>query len=279
MAAADGAARQNSAPTPPVRTQVCPACGTINDVGEPVCIRCGQRLYLPSAGDPNAYNPQVNSPFGKKGFHYGYAQTNFEIDGIPAQEVAAYVQQNADIYLTKFLYMDNHNAKTGFNWAGAFFPFLWLMYRKMYKTGLIVLCLFVLLGAMTFNKAQIENSKASQEILHAVMSREITPDEGIEAINELPVIEVTAMGYALLIISFSLRLAICLFVALKGDGLYRKKVVKDILSIREQADTSESYFMLLAQKGGATLGGMFGSFALYILFTIGLEQLAILIVG
>lgn len=269
-------AEQNGAPAPPPsQTQTCPSCGTMNDIGEPVCTRCGQRLYLNAAGDPNAYNPQVNSPFGKKGFHYGYAQANFKIDGIPAAEMASYIQQNSDVYLTKFLYMDNKNTKNGFNWAGAFFPFLWLMYRKMYKTGLIVLGVFLLLGAMTITKAQAEAGKESLQILRSFLSGELTPEEAVTATENLPPVEITTANRIVSYISLSLRMAVCLYVATKGDGMYRKKAVKDILEIREQAGNSETYFALLSKKGGGSVGAMIGTLVLYTALTLGIEQLAI----
>lgn len=246
----------------------CSNCGSINDPAEPNCINCGQRLYLnPNVGGNNYAGGGV-PPFGQ-------ADPNMAIDGIPATEVAAYVQQNADAYIAKFLQMDNRGTKNGFNWAAALFPYLWLFYRKMYKLGFLVIVAFLAIGLMGYSKAGLENAKASTAILESAMNNEISFEQALEELEKIPAIERTALSF----IGYFLQLALSIFIGIKADSFYRKKVVEDILKTREEAHDSSTYFYLLAKKGGCSAGAAIGSFFIYIFATFIIEAVLVSLIS
>jgi Protein of unknown function (DUF2628) len=74
------------------------------------------------------------------------------VHGVQASEadLRTFIGPNADRYLRVWREMDEGRTRTAWNWPAFLFPELWLLYRKMYLDGALVLGI-LLLGAFVTN--------------------------------------------------------------------------------------------------------------------------------
>lgn len=276
-------------------TMNCKNCGKENPVGEPVCISCGERLYFSDSRIENQEKGQSesinNNPYDVNDSHYEnpYTQRNTSqesnnyndntnenvlIDGIPAEEIAEYVQANSHKYIPKFLQIERDpNRKISWNWAIFFIPLLyfifsysisfiftavWFFYRKMYKIGFIVIALSLLLTAATTTKSDLMLVESMRTLLQDMASGKIeySLEDGnnplydiLEENQENIAEQNTFMPMFNTIVSSAALSVLVLF----SNYWYKKKVKDSILKIRNQAHDMNTYHMLLAQKGGVSV--------------------------
>ena len=87
----------------------------------------------------NEYAPfHMPSPFGG-------VDPNKEIEGESAGDLAAVVHNNTAYYLPRFEKMHNTGKHVSWNWAAFLIPTYWLLYRKQYLAGSIMLVFEALL--------------------------------------------------------------------------------------------------------------------------------------
>ena len=126
----------------------CPQCGRGNALDARFCVGCGRPFsadYVTDGAfdekrsrslDPAAFRP--DAPMGADRF-----------GGISAADAARAVGKNEKYYLPVFERL-SHSQKTGrFHLAALFFGGGWMLYRKQYASGAIVLSLQLLLRALT----------------------------------------------------------------------------------------------------------------------------------
>ena len=153
-AAAAPVAEAPAQTTDSTNVKICPACGYGNDITEPVCTRCGERLKLWSApvnpvGNQESnssqwqappseqYNPYCNIYAQEASAHFG----NRCIEDVPVTECAEYIQKNADKYIGSFVEMETKNTKLSWNWAAGLASVFWCFYRKLYGAGAAVMAI------------------------------------------------------------------------------------------------------------------------------------------
>ena len=121
-------------------SKICPFCKTVNEDEYVYCKNCGNLLE----NRDNGYDSDVNyTTFGN--FENGY--TLPVIDGVPTEDIAAFVGAKAPVFIRKFVKSEVIGSKTDWNWPVAVLSFfmgpcgaaLWFLYRKMYKIGLLLL--------------------------------------------------------------------------------------------------------------------------------------------
>ena len=160
------------APTAPnvsseIKDKECPNCGVLNAHSAMFCNICGSSL----TGDPHQHrntahtdrhrpnmNDNYSAPFTPMGsaFH-GFGGMPFMADPMggvnPAEQIAEdvtygdvskVVQQNTGYYMSVFRRI-NAFRRSKFNFTAFLFSGGWLMYRKQYKSGILVTVLMFLL--------------------------------------------------------------------------------------------------------------------------------------
>lgn len=138
----------NSAHSENPDTVICPRCGTSNRKGMFYCGKCGFPL---SAQQTQQQNGQPFSGFGTA-FGTAFdpmAGVNPEEDmgdGVTAGEVSRYVQKNTPYFIRVFNNIRLFN-NGRFNFCAFLFGGAYLLYRKMYKKGLIFSILWIVLSA------------------------------------------------------------------------------------------------------------------------------------
>ena len=143
----DDVSPENSAP----HGQICPRCHTQNPEFAEICTHCGMELLTDAwrnGAQPqhtySEYQPYHYAPFTTSNVNPGE-----EIDGVKAEHLAATVNSKADYYLPRFRRMFRTGNNTSWNWAAFLLGPFWLMYRKMYGLGALVIFVQLLQSAMT----------------------------------------------------------------------------------------------------------------------------------
>lgn len=137
-------------------SKICKNCTAVNDDKFSYCKNCGTPLDASERSNRYTnYNYDHN-------YNYNYYNRSnpipSQIDGVPTEEVGAFVGPNKQKIIDKFSKMSITNSKISWCWPAAilsfFFGFLgaaiWLFYRKMYKYGTIALLIAaIILGINT----------------------------------------------------------------------------------------------------------------------------------
>lgn len=263
----------------------CTRCGQQNPEYAEFCSRCGQKLSAPdwsSRGGPtppgqpphgdnnapfvgngnnnNAPYGGNNTPFGGYGeyspFHmpvidpYGGVPHDDKIQGVSAEELVTYVGGNSAYYVPRFFKMARTGSRTSWNWAALLFTPYWLLYRKNYVSGSIVLFLLVLRDFIffyIFNILPIDTSGTASFY------------QLFDALNALNA-EGSYSGYLTVLSLLSLAsILVQVLFGLIGNMLYMHASLTRIQKIQAKAGTNVSvrenidYRQELASRGGVSL--------------------------
>lgn len=216
----------------------CPDCGAENEPMSDRCSVCGARLRRstdnarPYDFDPRKLNTDIVPP-------------NVMVDGIPAEESAAFIGPNCTRYVFNFMQMERNDAKIGWNWCAALFGPLWCFYRKLYKVGLVYILLSLLVSIITLPSGY----GAFMTDLIRNTAQFSDPSTLYEYIMENA--PVTSAWQDIL--SFVFRTGSMLVLGFFGDTFYKRKTKASILACRRKATNMPDYISLLHQKGGVSL--------------------------
>lgn len=267
------------APTPvytsaEIKDKECPNCGVLNAHSAVFCSQCGTRLDSePQVNPQNPYSHTVNNnnPQPPKGFtgFYG-APVSFEFDmmgGVnPAEKIAddvtfgeasKIVQHNTPYYMrafSKLRFID----KGSFNFSAFVFSGGWLLYRKMYKQGIITsLIMFVLYIAYQFVSVFVSYPVMQKYMaqLDIGLDQYALTNEQMWQISEL--IAQDPHDSLKIVIPFLLLMAmltVMLITGLTANRMYYKHCIKTVRKNREKAKTPQEYELLTAEKGGVNTG-------------------------
>ena len=277
--------------------KVCPRCGEKNPVYEPVCIRCGERLkkqdsasmHMPplnenSAGNwqteanPNAFSPYQNVYAQDAKTLYG---DDAMIEDIPVSEVAEYIQKDSNKYIGRMLKMQEKNTKLSWSWASALGSFFWCFYRRMSGLGTVLLLIYLTVSfaasliipviAKFSNPAMYDEyltlATALTDLMTHLLDSGATnfPPEYYELWGQLMS---TPLMIASTIVNGATMLIICVTTGFFGTHFYKKKVLKDIRTIRRVSINSVSYHMYLRQRGNVSVINLMLPVMIYMLYTM-----------
>lgn len=277
--------------------KVCPRCGENNPVYEPVCIRCGERLknqdstsmHMPplegnpaanwqTEANPNAFSPYQNVYAQDAKTLYG---EDAVIEDIPASEVAEYIQKDSSKYIGRMLKMQEKNTKLSWSWASALGSFFWCFYRRMSGLGTVLLLIYLTVSfaasliipviAKFSNPAMYDEYLTLATALTDLMTHLLDsgavnlPPEYYELWGQLMS---TPLMIASIIVNGATMLIICVTTGFFGTHFYKKKVLKDIRTIRRVSINSVSYHMYLRQRGNVSVINLMLPVMIYMLYTM-----------
>ncbi len=267
--------------------KTCPRCGEKNAQYEPICTRCGERLKANSQtihdkipfGDnspfdetqpqfgnydvppnPNNFSPYQNVYAADARTIYGADTT---IDNISVTEVAEYVQKNSNKYIGKFLDMQEKKTKISWNWSAGIFSAFWCFYRKMTGCGLALVAILLscymissVVPAMVYENFKPEVYEEYVEIsyelydeMEEALETGVISDEYYTLYFALLTSPVNLTSYLMMAMLFLITSVIFGFF---GNYFYKKKIIKDINTIRQVSVDSLSYHMYLKGRGGVS---------------------------
>lgn len=152
---------------------------------------------------------------------------------VTEQELRAFVGANPDYYVKKWTPALQGSGKgTGFNWAGFFLAGLWLPYRKMYVSAVVLY--------------------------------------GIVAVFSLPEIMQTSAG-AESHFSSGIGIILAIVCGARGNRWYFSHAKKVITQIRARGEDGDAHLQIVSKRGGTNLFAALGFLAgfLVTLFGIG----------
>lgn len=154
------------------------AAAETNENGLIRCMRCGQEnpadtLFCTRCGLPLHQNEPVARPFNDNynsdpAFHDNglnneartgdipqFSNTimldkNSEIDGITIEDYACYVKSNPIYFITTFFRFFKLKTKVSFNFGAVVFPEFYMLYRKMFVRGALMLLISFLLSVPAY---------------------------------------------------------------------------------------------------------------------------------
>ena len=263
--------------------KTCPRCGEKNANYEPVCTRCGERLKANRQTihdvfnsfektdeadfgnydvppNPNNFSPYQNVYAADARMIYG---ADAKVEDVSVTEVAEYVQKNSNMYIGKFLDMQEKNSKISWNWSAGLFSVFWCFYRKMTGCGwalaaILLSCYMIssIVPATVYEnfKPEVYNEyvQASQELLEeaaAAADSGVISEKYYTLYMTIITSPITLTTYLMMGVLFLLTNVI---FGLFGNHFYKQKVLKDIRAIRQVSVDSLSYHMYLKGKGGAS---------------------------
>lgn len=244
----------------------CPRCGEPCGVDTLVCPTCGNRLGVVPPGASYSFNEDY--------FMRGVdVPANTDLGGVTAKDAAIFVQHRAGVYVRKFQKQNDKGKKTGWNWAAFLFSPFWFFYRKAYKAGAFFLGLWMILSAFLFVPLEKVLAQSEQTVLQYITIDETTTLEQVlqafEALDDTARQAVKQAGDRLtkaVVLFYAALFVPNIFAALFADHLYKKKVVKDVQSMRDFAQNEQTFKMLALRRGGVSFFGLLGCYFLQMMY-------------
>lgn len=234
-------------------SKICLFCKTVNEDEYVYCKNCGNLLE----SRENTQDSNVNYTTFRS---FENENTLPVIDGVPTEDIAAFVGVKAPVFLRKFVKSEIVGSKTDWNWPVAVLSFfmgpcgaaLWFLYRKMYKTGLLLLILGlpILFGPTVIN---YYSGNLSSFLVETASSN------------------ISAGVNSLLLFTFQgIKLLSAIVLSLFADSWYKSFAVKKIKVFHASADARYYRFGLSAiggTSGGALALGIIFIFAVSFLLS------------
>lgn len=194
----------------------CASCGKQIDKNAPFCYSCGQKQSNPDYGAEQMLGSVPD-----------YNDNGERIDDVRVSDIVAVVKTNAQRFLRKF----KSESRFSWNWGAFFFGPYYLIFRKMYKPGILVMALN-LIFSLVINGLYIEQITAFTSFVGSSQFAEMAKNPTAEFMNEFTAVMNGAMPAAMLLSTFSIIMSVV--VAMIADKLYKKKV----MSIIEKYDSN-----------------------------------------
>lgn len=224
--------------TAPLR---CSRCGSVNPPDRIFCEVCGNDLNRNTENE-NA-NPQNGQapPFHQMAYNpyttpFGGLSPDEEIEGVPVHDLAIYIRENTHYFLPKMKDFSRDKKKISWNWPVFLLDFYYLIYRKMWGLGALVLFLSLLLGLPS----------ALITLESALMT--IDPNISLLARLNLNPSQIVTLSNVCFIITLGLKL----LLSTMFNHLYGNKVLREVKKLRQEAGSSPDYSTRLAAKGGTS---------------------------
>lgn len=273
--------------------KICPRCGEYNATYEPVCIRCGERLkanrqtvndQMPSMEDmpygdwqtqpnPNNFSPYQNVYAADARSVYG---VDAKIEDIPVTEIAEYVQKDSTKYIGKFLDMQEKKTKLSWNWSAGIFSAFWCFYRKMVGLGIALMAIFfsVSLVSSVATVTVYQNYKPEvyaeyeatvNELVEFVSSDNADMTEYYDILTEILKSPINITAY---VIQITAVLLMSIIMGFFGNHFYKKKILKDIRTLRRVSGDSMTYHIYLRHKGNVSAVNLMLPVLFYMFFSM-----------
>ena len=251
-------------------TITCPRCGETCDAHTLVCPGCGHRFgRMPGGSDADSGRFDFNADYFLRDVD---ADPGLDLGGVTVREAAMFVQNRAAYYVRKFA--DEHDGrKFSWNWAAFFFSPFWFFYRKAYKAGAVFLGVLMVLGvfaAIPLGRVQdstMETVRAYITIDDSSTYEQIVSDMSALTGEAQQNVQAALLRYAKGTILY--WAVLCLpnfFAAALANRLYKKKVVRDVGSMRDFAMDEHTFRMLALRRGGVSAFGLIACYCIMSIF-------------
>ncbi len=209
---------------------ICQSCGAEIDKAAPFCNHCGEKQSNPQY---NHFTPGFNPSFSAGAGSFG--QSDSEIDGVSAVDVAITVKSNTARFLPKFV----KNKKVSWNWAGFIFGPYYLFFRKMYKEGIIAMAVNLIASLVVNGLYMKQSSALSNYVLAHAQTYEDMLKLTANPSEEL--MKLTEAVMPMYLIMAAVAVVIGIVIAMFSDYFYRTKVLSVIKKVDENLADGGSF--------------------------------------
>ncbi len=241
-----------------IKDKECPVCGILNYHSSTICTNCDSPLTdkaNPTYENKNPYQQEplpfnftgIPNPFDPMGGIDPYEQVE---DGISYGEMSKFVERNTSYYLPVFKRIKSQN-KSKFSLVAFLFSGPWLLYRKVYKQGIILtIIMFALYLAQTFSTVFILMPTLSDLAIKAGLgtTSALTTQQMFAAMQYATSSEMIMLAIPGFI--SILMLVIMIVMGNMANKIYLKHCVSSIKKLKKNTKSPEEYNAALAQKSG-----------------------------
>jgi len=252
----------------------CPRCGYENPSDVRLCLNCSLDIDRgePTPGfagrrpEPDKNTLYEDSPVLVQIDPLGGVPPHTPIEGVPAGDVALFVQTQTPYYIPRFSRLSSGNRWASFNPSAFMLTGIWFLYRKMYLLGAVLFSLFMLL----YSGVLIIQTK----VLYPITSKY----EGLtsyEIVNRF-LEEATPRQIGLVYVSVFLMGAtaiLMLFCGLFANRIYMNRSLKKIRQANRDAADAEDFKRMLKEQGGINVKAALMSIACYIIISYGVQMI------
>lgn len=224
---------------------------------EPSSEEPSSQQELENQQPPTAQQISQNIVQGYAQSAQGFVNSGY-VDGININLIAALVGPNAYKYIEKFKSLEL-GKKHSFNWAAFFLSPYWFFYRKLYKAGIIVMTISLMLS-VAFTPIM---TKASEDYMEKFS--QAVPFESVEEFENyfysmteeemtefsFKLIEMSKPLFTVMAASVLLNVLLGVVCALIADKLYKKETLTKAKAVMN-AKTKNEASLLVSQLGGVS---------------------------
>jgi len=247
---------------------VCPHCQAKNPYDSRFCNSCGKPVGLPFDNEQQSTDKTKDSDSKQDGFAgsfvidpLGGVKPDEEVgDGVKASEAARFVKASTPFYIPQFRHI-NRGGKARFSFVGFIFCGGWMLYRKMYKLGIVITVLFALLtfAEMYTNVYHTEAVTAISEAYTSVFDvKNLSQNYGTNFYSALGDF-FGSLNTEQLIICISRTVISVLTILLRvicgvcGNRWYYKHSIKSISKIKNSVQDTKTLNETLSFNGGVNV--------------------------
>jgi hypothetical protein len=272
---------------PREETKRCPRCGAVNTKDALFCAHCGHSFSDENTAPRDTSFPYQNrnqesqdqwaNGWGNRppqnGFpsqnenippDYGFpflfdplggVAPNEPIEGIPAGDIAKFVQGNTPYYLPVFMAISRFG-RNRFNFSAFLLQGIWMLYRKMYWIGSIFTALQAVLFAAYVFVSRNYTAPLYQKLFSSAgvttydyySMTTAQQNTLMNLIAQLPTLQKLTVIAPMLF--FFGQIIIMLISGILANRLYLKNCVSQIKKIQAETDNPSDYSIRLQQEGG-----------------------------
>ncbi len=232
-------------------TKRCPHCGFDNPAFAEFCGHCGRPVEPDTVHNPSfsqndapfngTFREFTFVPFRVPVQNTGGVDPDLPIDGERAADVAKVVGTNQAYYMPTFEQFEKNGKKIKWNWAAFFLTPLWLLYRKCYLTGFLMLVFSIL-----------QNTVNDYIFIHVLQLQNLSYADTYSALQSYSVPGHPMYRYVLVVVLlFMISLALSIFFGMFGNAIYEHSCLK---KVRAHKDAIGSDPAALTMAGGVSLG-------------------------
>lgn len=268
----------------PRAQKTCYLCGTRNEPDYRFCKNCGAALGAPDGAPQNAA-PGTPPPYATPAWQTPDGTQADVFDGVGANEMQAYVGKNANRFLPVFTRMKQTGRRASWCWPvfvlGFFFGLIgqsfWFFYRKMYRVGLILAAVGVLLlgvqTAVTYRpavRAYATVFSTAQDMAGAMFEGdEAKLDEIFDVIDDA-IEDLAQAGGPVRTLTGLLNLTAVVLVSVFAFYIYLRSAEQKIRQFTERNAAQGYDYYQIAALGGTSGGALALSIVFYVLFSLAL---------
>lgn len=272
-----------------IKDKECPSCGALNAHSAMFCNFCGSSLtgepHRHRNADHTEHHHEQNNPnpYGQPmhGVYHGFGAMPFVMDpmggvnpmepiaeNVSYGEVSKVVQQNTGYYMSVFQVINRYK-RTKFNFTAFLFSGGWLLYRKQYKSGILVTLIMFLLyiaqlllssfgtAAITLKALEEAGLSYSADISSVQLTNIVTP-----YLLERPTESLLFFSPLLCV---ALMMLVMLIVGFKANKWYMNHCIRTVQKIKSTAQNESELNEAYHAHGGVNIAVTFCLFACYMI--------------